>query len=452
LAQLLLSKRENKCEGEKMVRKNCKGGSTLLLGLALTVWAFILLGCSGGGGSGGGENPSGSASITLSENLIDFGNQVIGGEPATRSLTILNTGDANLVISEIGQVGAPFELYSDTCSNQTLKAGSSCSVLVRFVPEALDNFSDSFDILSNARNGIQTVGVLGNGRNWRVKINDVYDDEYPLIKMIVSVTGPDRKAIENLAVDNFRVSEGGTLRDILVSAAAEIRAVSVVLCLDYSGSIQPVISSVKESAKNFLQTFINPDDEAAVIKFATTVYQAIGFVPVVNDLLSDDLLLFAAIEDKYPDSVDGTKFYDAVYESVGLLANVSLEKRRAVVVVSDGVESLTPSTENMDSVLEHAARNAVSVYTIGLGGKLDASVMGQLADDTGGLYLELATMDPNDVGQALDQAYQEIALAFSKQYEITFTTGSTEVSEKILKVEAVESGSLQGDDTVLVIY
>jgi VWFA-related protein len=423
-------------------------GHAFVLGLALIVGVFVIAGCGGGGGGGESSASLPSPKITLDEASIVFGSQVIGGDPAFRSLKVSNTGDADLVIGQIAQFDplSFFSIDEDTCSDKTLRPGNSCAVLVGFVPEALGDFSGSFVIPSNDKN--PTVEVYGNGRNWRVKINDVYDAEWPVIKMIVTVTDANNRAIDYLDATNFRVFEGGVPMAIGVMNAAQVRPVSVVLALDNSNSLTDDQNDVKAAAEDFLSSFSNAEDEAAVIKFASTVYRAIEFTFVVEDLLKPFPDLFAAIEADYPDDPSGTKFYDAVYDSVTLLAGGSATNRRAVIVVSDAVDEKTPSTQTLGSVIDYAGANGVSVYTIGLGNQLKADVMGQLADETGGLFFDLTGTDPPDVGSA----YDDIAVAFREQYEITFTTGTAKDTEKTLIVQVVEAGALQGDDSVVVIY
>ncbi len=94
--------------------------------------------------------------------------QVTVGNSLDGTVTILNDGNANLVIGNVGQVNplaTPFSIVlPDNCSTQTLIPGASCVLTVRFSPIAAGSFSDSFDIPSNDPvNGSVTMGVSGTG-------------------------------------------------------------------------------------------------------------------------------------------------------------------------------------------------------------------------------------------------------------------------------------------------
>ena len=186
-----------------------RNGNLLVLA-ALMVCMFSVFGCGGGGGGGGGTPATpGTPDIALDRNSIDFGNQAIG-QTADRSLTVLNTGNGDLVIGGIAVVQpSPFSNYAaaDTCSNQTLRPNTSCNILVRFEPTVYGNFLDSFVISSNA--GDQPVNLTGNGRDLIVRIAKVdtsgVDTSGGEIKLTVSVTDGSKIPISDLLAEYFSV-------------------------------------------------------------------------------------------------------------------------------------------------------------------------------------------------------------------------------------------------------
>jgi VWFA-related protein len=426
-----------------MMAPRSRNGNCYVVSVVFAVGLFLAVGCSGGSGSGSGS--SGAPLISLSQASLEFGNQVIG-QNAERELTVSNTGSADLAIQQLGAtetLAAPFSLFVDTCSNTTLRPNASCRVVVRFTPGIQGDFSDSFDINSNGGN--QVIAVSGNGRGLRVKINDVFTSEYPEIRLIVSVTDGNSNAVENLLDDNFRLFESSFQKNITVGNAEESRPVSVVMNIDNSGSILPVIADVLNAAKSFLNVLNEPTDEAGVIKFASEVFVAIPITPLQGNL--DEIS--AAIDAAYPFPTRGTKFYDSVYEAVTLLSAQIASNRRAAVIVSDGDDEITPSTQTLDATIQHAQNSGVSLYTIGLGSQLQTAVMQRMADETGGLYL------PSPTQADVEGAYQAISVVFSNQYEITFTTDREDSSTNSLRVEVeadVGGVLLKGDDTVLVTY
>lgn len=84
------------------------------------------------------------------------------GENKDETITLYNTGTADLIIGQIAfanSLAAPFWITADTCSNQTLPPGGSCIITIRFSPLDDGNYSDSFDIPTNADPPTVTVSV-----------------------------------------------------------------------------------------------------------------------------------------------------------------------------------------------------------------------------------------------------------------------------------------------------
>jgi sugar lactone lactonase YvrE len=82
---------------------------------------------------------------------VPFGS-VQQGATSDQTVTITNTGTADLVIGTIANanpLAAPFSISANTCSGQTLAPSGTCALTVRFAPSANGSFSDSFDIPSD---------------------------------------------------------------------------------------------------------------------------------------------------------------------------------------------------------------------------------------------------------------------------------------------------------------
>ncbi len=84
-----------------------------------------------------------------------------------KTLIISNNGTLELNIGNIAQdntLDAPFSIVSDNCSVSTLQASESCSLVIRFEPESVEVFTDSFNIPSDdADEAIVSVDVSGTG-------------------------------------------------------------------------------------------------------------------------------------------------------------------------------------------------------------------------------------------------------------------------------------------------
>ena len=82
---------------------------------------------------------------------IPFGD-LAEGLSSDKIISIVNNGSADLDIGNIAQsnqIGLPFSILGDNCSGQTVIASSNCTLTVRFLPDTMGSFNDSFDIPSN---------------------------------------------------------------------------------------------------------------------------------------------------------------------------------------------------------------------------------------------------------------------------------------------------------------
>ena len=112
--------------------------------------------------------PMRMAKLVVSSTKLPFGSVTVGTS-ADQTLTLTNTGDADLSVFELGSanpLAAPFALAAgqDGCSNQTLSPESSCTVVVRYSPTDEETRNDSFDIPSTDPDEPKmTVSVSGSG-------------------------------------------------------------------------------------------------------------------------------------------------------------------------------------------------------------------------------------------------------------------------------------------------
>ncbi len=96
------------------------------------------------------------------DNIIPFGGVTVGAS-ADATVTVTNTGTANLVIGTIASVdalAAPFSILNNTCSGAIIAPAANCTLTVRFAPTAGTQASDTFDIQST---GLPSVTVTVNG-------------------------------------------------------------------------------------------------------------------------------------------------------------------------------------------------------------------------------------------------------------------------------------------------
>ena len=79
---------------------------------------------------------------------VEFTN-VIVGTGAKKTVTVQNSGNADLAIGTITSPSPPFQVIEDQCSGTTLPFGASCTLTILFSPASAGTFTSSFDIPSN---------------------------------------------------------------------------------------------------------------------------------------------------------------------------------------------------------------------------------------------------------------------------------------------------------------
>jgi len=102
------------------------------------------------------ENPD----IHLSRHLIDFGGQAIGTTSDAETVTVTNSGTADLAIT--GIVASENFGQTNDCP-ATLSTGGQCTISATFTPSATESFSGTIIITDNASDSPQTIELLGHG-------------------------------------------------------------------------------------------------------------------------------------------------------------------------------------------------------------------------------------------------------------------------------------------------
>ena len=98
---------------------------------------------------------------------VSFGDQVVGTTSSAKTLTIGNTGGADMEVYDVslgGTNASSFVIDSETCTAAKIPAGSDCSVNLSFSPTTTGVRSAELKVMSDASNTPSlTVGVEGTG-------------------------------------------------------------------------------------------------------------------------------------------------------------------------------------------------------------------------------------------------------------------------------------------------
>jgi Ca-activated chloride channel family protein len=238
------------------------------------------------------------------------------------------------------------------------------------------------------------------------------DDEVVRVNselVVLNVTVTDKRGayVHGLKRADFKVFEDGREQTI-TGFGEEETPYAAALLLDISGSMEGRISLARSAAIRFLDG-LRPEDNVAVYSFHTAVKQVQDFA-YTRDL---DPLVFGL------EAQGMTVLNDAVVRAARDLA-VRPEKRRAIVVLSDGAD--TRSAASADKALNAALAANATIYTVDLSdhnahtadAMSGSAALQSFSARSGGRYL------PTPGGQALREAFAAVAEELSNQYTLSY--------------------------------
>ena len=237
--------------------------------------------------------------------------------------------------------------------------------------------------------------------------NDVMSVDSSIVVVNASVIDGSGRAVAGLERKLFRILEDGVEQKIDTFSSEETPFAAVIL-LDTSGSMEDRVSLARAAAIQFLDG-LRVDDFVAIYNFDSKVKLVQDFSnsrdirDQVYDLKSDGM----------------TVLNDAVYKAGELLAKRP-EKRKAIVILSDGAD--TQSSKSADKALQMALAGGATIYSVDMsaindnsvGRRTNQGVLKNFADKTGGKFI--ATPG----GQAMREAFRSIVGEIGVQYTIAY--------------------------------
>ncbi|MDT7603546.1 MAG: Ca-activated chloride channel [Acidobacteriota bacterium] len=180
---------------------------------------------------------------------------------------------------------------------------------------------------------------------------EVSDDEVLTVDTSVvtlNFSVVDRKSgrgLTNLIGGDFKIFENGTEQQITHFEATNA-PFDLVLLIDLSGSTAHVTDLIRASARRFVDS-VRANDRVGIVAFAAAPQ-------IVSPFTSDKQLLHTRIDAMGAPQGD-TKLYDAVNYSLDYIeANSPKNRRRAVVLLTDGLDSALPNVQGEGSALPYA--------------------------------------------------------------------------------------------------
>jgi len=243
-----------------------------------------------------------------------------------------------------------------------------------------------------------------------------------LVNVFATVQDERGHYVMDLQRDDFLLFEDSRPQNISYFSRDRL-PLAVEILMDTSLSMEGRnLEEARRAAAGFLRA-LEPVDLAGVIGFSDRVR-------VYQDLSLDRPAADAAIQQVQADG--GTALYDAVAAAAGRLARVEDERRRAIILLSDGrdeaASGLTPgSLLTFEESLAEVVQANVILYAIGLGRNLDekmdfhhrhslAEVLTTLATESGGR----AFFTPK--AERLKRAYGEVEAELRHHYTLSYTS------------------------------
>ena len=228
-----------------------------------------------------------------------------------------------------------------------------------------------------------------------------------LVVLNITITDQRGAYVRHLTRSNFQIFEDARPQDITTFSVEETPFAAAIL-LDTSGSMEGRMTLARSAAIRFLDG-LRAEDTAAVYRFDSRVEQIQDFSS------SRDLAPLA-----FGMRAEGmTVLNDAVARAARDIA-LRPEKRRAIIVLSDGAD--TQSKLTPDKAIGSAIAVGASVYTVDMSDPqtapdkrhLAAGALRAFANKTGGRYISTPG------GRALRDAFASIVDELSNQYTIGY--------------------------------
>ena len=278
-----------------------------------------------------------------------------------------------------------------------------------------------FPVNSSADNQSQTKPQLQKPKQ-DSKEKDPQDDQGPVVKLgtalvVLDVTVVDQSnnPVMDMAQSNFQVLEDKVPQEIKFFTREQV-PVSLVFAIDTSGSMRQKLDTVIKASSNIVKESRN-DDEIAVIEFKDQPELLEEFTSDTMDVIDTLQSLVASRQ---------TAMLDALYLAADYASKEGKNRRKAVIVVTDGLDK--DSYYKFNEVVDHLRETDTQVYLIGFTSDLNKdsglfkksdkdkaeALLSKLAEETGG-----KAFFPKEVSET-HQIAQQISTDLRTQYSIGY--------------------------------
>jgi Ca-activated chloride channel homolog len=251
----------------------------------------------------------------------------------------------------------------------------------------------------------------------QVEDDEPIEVDSSMVVVNAAITDASGKAVSGLNQTLFKIFEDGKEQKIDFFAAEKTPFAAIIL-LDSSGSMEQRISVARAAAIKFLDG-LRADDNVAIYDFNSKI-------SLIQDFSNSRDITTERIFDVKADGQ--TILNDAIVEAAKELEKRP-EKRKAIIVLSDGADTVSKNTA--DKALKAALAADATIYTVDMSVPekflsqrpsekermammASKKALKNFAEKSGGTFIEAAG------GDALRKAFQEIVAELGSQYTITY--------------------------------
>jgi VWFA-related protein len=224
-----------------------------------------------------------------------------------------------------------------------------------------------------------------------------------------------KRIIGDLTKTDFQVREDGVAQNISYFTRDEL-PLSIMLMLDVSGSVRPIIHAIRDGALSALHR-LKPDDQVAVMAFGTTS-------ELVQDFTKDRSLVAHKIEEATAtDRLGSGTFLGSALDSaaVHMRKSPTQTSRRVIIVVTDNIAFMAGVDEKQ--VLDELFDSGTVVYGLivraAIGKFFNVMFLGRIhgvnhfVEETGGEILSASKTEVADkLGVVIDRLRARYAIGF----------------------------------------
>jgi len=232
-----------------------------------------------------------------------------------------------------------------------------------------------------------------------------------LVNVLVSVLDEHNRPAPDLPVEAFQLLDEDAPQKIAVFEKETQQPLDLALMIDASLSAQLGMPAQREAASKFIQQVLRPGDRLAIYGVDENVTQLAAF--------SDNVGHLQEAVRKVPAGA-GTSIYDAVYLGSHALAKQGSDRRKVIILITDGGE--TTSHSDFESARREAVRTNTLLYTVVIRAMKSESgrntagehALETITDTTGG-----AVFYPDSSAQ-IESIFDQINRELRTQYRLAY--------------------------------